>query len=184
MIFCLSSFLFFFFFNDTATTEIYTLSLHDALPICGWSGPCTVSGNQCTVSMTTSTTVAASFSLDTPPPTGTIAINNGAAATSTASVTLNLTCSDGTGSGCSQMQFSNDNVTWSAWQTVSATASWTLTAGDGTKTVYAKFKDVAGNISSLTTGTILLDSVAPTGTVAINNGAAATSAASVTLNLT
>ena len=31
-------FLFFcFFFNDTATTEIYTLSLHDALPI--FSGP-------------------------------------------------------------------------------------------------------------------------------------------------
>src|SRR2546422_4397174 len=25
---------FIFFFNDTATTEIYTLSLHDALPIC------------------------------------------------------------------------------------------------------------------------------------------------------
>src|SRR2546426_10028601 len=30
---CHLSFLF-FFFNDTATTEIYTLSLHDALPIC------------------------------------------------------------------------------------------------------------------------------------------------------
>src|SRR2546426_8598751 len=29
----LCSSLFFFFFNDTATTEIYTLSLHDALPI-------------------------------------------------------------------------------------------------------------------------------------------------------
>src|SRR3712207_7534303 len=28
----------FFFFNDTATTEIYTLSLHDALPICGVGG--------------------------------------------------------------------------------------------------------------------------------------------------
>src|SRR5437764_6422578 len=27
-------FILFFFFNDTATTEIYTLSLHDALPIC------------------------------------------------------------------------------------------------------------------------------------------------------
>ena len=27
-----------FFFNDTATTEIYTLSLHDALPIYGWFG--------------------------------------------------------------------------------------------------------------------------------------------------
>src|ERR1041385_9577349 len=42
--------LFFFFFNDTATTEIYTLSLHDALPICAsgavpreercWPGSC------------------------------------------------------------------------------------------------------------------------------------------------
>src|SRR2546425_5191479 len=30
----LSIFPSFFFFNDTATTEIYTLSLHDALPIC------------------------------------------------------------------------------------------------------------------------------------------------------
>src|SRR5258708_18997163 len=29
----------FFFFNDTATTEIYTLSLHDALPISSWSHP-------------------------------------------------------------------------------------------------------------------------------------------------
>src|SRR6266487_6652081 len=53
MLFCTSSsvFLFFsfFFFNDTATTEIYTLSLHDALPIfrcgarcgCAYSKPST-----------------------------------------------------------------------------------------------------------------------------------------------
>src|SRR6266480_8057568 len=33
----MSSF-FFFFCNDTATTEIYTLSLHDALPICVRAG--------------------------------------------------------------------------------------------------------------------------------------------------
>src|ERR1039457_7716459 len=31
---CGSACLRLFFFNDTATTEIYTLSLHDALPIC------------------------------------------------------------------------------------------------------------------------------------------------------
>src|SRR2546425_10115968 len=31
---CSRRMLLFFFFNDTATTEIYTLSLHDALPIC------------------------------------------------------------------------------------------------------------------------------------------------------
>ena len=36
------SFLFFFFFNDTATTEIYTLSLHDALPISKQVGSGTV----------------------------------------------------------------------------------------------------------------------------------------------
>src|SRR5436190_7548160 len=39
----LSSSVFFFFFNDPATTEIYTLSLHDALPIfaarAGATGP-------------------------------------------------------------------------------------------------------------------------------------------------
>src|SRR2546425_11942874 len=45
----------FFFFNDTATTEIYTLSLHDALPIWGsprrhrsgptaWGGTCRAGG--------------------------------------------------------------------------------------------------------------------------------------------
>src|SRR5256885_7252091 len=33
-----TSFYFFFFFNDTATTEIYTLSLHDALPISDVNG--------------------------------------------------------------------------------------------------------------------------------------------------
>src|SRR5215813_15633974 len=35
---------FFFFFNDTATTEIYTLSLHDALPIS--PVPCSTAGSR------------------------------------------------------------------------------------------------------------------------------------------
>src|SRR2546429_4239773 len=37
--------LFFFFFNDTATTEIYTLSLHDALPI--YRGLPRIDGRRC-----------------------------------------------------------------------------------------------------------------------------------------
>src|SRR4051812_49661181 len=37
---------FFFFFNDTATTEIYTLSLHDALPICRQHVGATAQGEQ------------------------------------------------------------------------------------------------------------------------------------------
>src|SRR6266404_7780761 len=45
------SLLYFFFFNDTATPEIYTLSLHDALPISTWPdfpsfAPCTPQGGQ------------------------------------------------------------------------------------------------------------------------------------------
>src|SRR2546428_7804611 len=42
--------LFFFFFNDTATTEIYTLSLHDALPISNRLKP---SGHTCVSPWTT-----------------------------------------------------------------------------------------------------------------------------------
>src|SRR5256885_9891752 len=37
---CSSALISFFFFNDTATTEIYTLSLHDALPISQMSRDC------------------------------------------------------------------------------------------------------------------------------------------------
>src|SRR6476620_10650631 len=51
---------FFFFFNDTATTEIYTLSLHDALPVCVYGlityaverWPSTWSGPSCASSST------------------------------------------------------------------------------------------------------------------------------------
>src|SRR5260370_32575270 len=47
----------YFFFNDTATTEIYTLSLHDALPICP-SG--TVDFTKVTISWRTSSDAARS----------------------------------------------------------------------------------------------------------------------------
>src|SRR6266849_10394353 len=38
---------FFFFFNDPATTEIYTLSLHDALPICMPAPPIAAASPAC-----------------------------------------------------------------------------------------------------------------------------------------
>src|SRR3989442_7966057 len=43
---------FFFFFNDTATTEIYTLSLHDALPISGGTRRISTSLRGTTTSLT------------------------------------------------------------------------------------------------------------------------------------
>src|SRR5437868_12437563 len=46
-------FLLFFFLNDTATTEIYTLSLHDALPISGCSSSSRSSASSPLVAMPT-----------------------------------------------------------------------------------------------------------------------------------
>src|SRR5215510_15337410 len=53
----------FFFFNDTATTEIYTLSLHDALPI---SGPSTAPpSSRIKASMPSPSPAPASFAIST-----------------------------------------------------------------------------------------------------------------------
>src|SRR2546428_15035 len=54
-----------FFFNDTATTEIYTLSLHDALPIFGATA---------TSGTVSSGAASATFSLPGGTPTGTYTI--------------------------------------------------------------------------------------------------------------
>lgn len=49
------------------------------------------------------------------------------------------------GTGNVQMSFSNDEVFWSAWEPVAGTKTWNLLEGNGTKTVYMKLKDAAGN---------------------------------------
>ena len=100
---------------------------------------------------------------DTTPPTGTIKINNDDQYTNSTSVTLTLSATD-TGSGMgggAQMQFSNDNVTYSTPEAYNTTRSWTLTSDDGTKTVYVKYKDVADNWSNPISDTIILDTTAP-----------------------
>ena len=92
------------------------------------------------------------YTLDTTPPTGTIVIDSGAAFTNSTTVTLTLTCNDE--NGCSQMQFSNDNITYSAPEPFASTKVWTLSPGSGVKTVYIKFKDAAGVWSDPFTDTI------------------------------
>jgi len=108
------------------------------------------------------------YTIDTTLPTGTITINGGAASTNSTSVTLTLSCSDAY--GCSQMQFSNDDVTYSTPGAYAATKAWTLTSGDGIRTVYVKFKDTAGNCSAAFSDTILLDTSAPTTTASPAGG--------------
>jgi hypothetical protein len=85
------------------------------------------------------------YSPDTYPPTGSIAINGGAACTKTIDVTLSLSATDP--SGLTWMQFSNDDTSWSAPEPYAETIPWVLSDGYGTKTVYVKFEDGAGNWS-------------------------------------
>ncbi len=65
--------------------------------------------------------------------------------------------------GVAQMNVSNSNsFSESNWQTFQGSLSWTLTEGDGPKTVYIKLKDGSGNSSTNTgTGFISLDTTPP-----------------------
>lgn len=99
---------------------------------------------------------------DITPPAGTIKINNDDQYTRFTAVTLSLSAQDNSGgSGISQMQFSNDNSAWSAAEPYAVSKSWALPAGEGTKTVYVRYKDAAGNWSSCFSDTILLDTTPP-----------------------
>ncbi len=83
-------------------------------------------------------------SADVTPPTGTVVINGGSGTTPSRAVTLTLSASD-SGSSVAGMRFSNDGSSWSSEVAYATTHQWTLTAGDGTKTVYANFRDASGN---------------------------------------
>ncbi len=61
---------------------------------------------------------------------------------------------------------------------------YTLSIGDGKKTVYATLKDQAGKPSKRLKARITLDTIAPIGTLIINSGKATTTTAQVQLKLT
>ncbi len=117
--------------------------------------------------------------------TGSVSINSGANYTTTRQVTLSLSATDALPStSIAYVIISNDPLfTGSSWVPYATQKAWWLAAGDGNKTVYVKFKDTSGNISGVYSDGIILDSVAPTGSVLINNGISATSNRQVILSL-
>jgi len=129
-----------------------------------------------------SATTSAVITLDTVAPTGSIVISDSATYATSTSISLTLSASDGTG-GVAQMSFSNDNSSWSAWESYATSKAWTLSTGDGSKTVYARFKDNAGNVSTAVSSTLTLDTIAPTGSIVIAGGALYTNSTSVNLTL-
>ena len=96
--------------------------------------------------------------IDKSTPTGSVTINDGASSTRSRSATLTLSAADPSagGSGVTQMRISNtqSGLSSAPWEAYSTTKAWTLSSGQGTKTVYVRYRDGAGNLSALATDTI------------------------------
>ena len=97
------------------------------------------------------------FTVEQTAPTGSVSINSGAAYATSASVTLDLSSATDPGAQASGVDkvmasedpdFINASLGDTTWQNYLASYPFTLSSGDATKTVYVKFKDAAGNISS------------------------------------
>ncbi len=103
-----------------------------------------------------------SFTVDTKGPTGYIIINNQDAVTNSVYVNLALGSSDVT-TGVQAMVISNDGVFDNEqWEPFKAKKeNWMLTPISGTRKVYVKFKDMAGNESEIFSDTIELIIIAP-----------------------
>jgi len=120
--------------------------------------------------------------IDTTSPSGSITINEGAAFTPERRVSLALPASDAY--RVASMMVSEDPVfAGAAWQDFCATVQWELSAGDGLKTVYARFRDANGWESGPVNASITLDTLPPSGTIDINGGAEFTRTGTVRLTL-
>jgi ELWxxDGT repeat protein len=95
-------------------------------------------------------------------PNGLIQINSNSLYTNNPQVILNLSCDDGPGIGCWQVDLSTDgNFNIEKAVSFTSTMPYTLPAGDGVKTIYARFRDAANNWSMLYSSSITLDTTKP-----------------------
>jgi len=107
--------------------------------------------------------------MDKTSPVGSVIINDNLNYTTSNNLTLTFSTIDTT-SGVVQMCLSDDGVfDTEPWETFVPTKSWTLSAVEGLKTIYAQFKDGAGLISSTYSDDIILDQTTPSGSIIINN---------------
>ena len=121
---------------------------------------------------------------DTTGPVGGLKINGDLLYTNKAEITVDPSASDAL-SQVTEMCISNDSAECSSWETYSASPKlWQLSAGDGQKTVYIRYKDAGGNLSDSYSGTVIFDTVAPEGSVIVNEGVNYTNTGSVALSLT
>lgn len=60
-----------------------------------------------------------------------------------------------------EMRFSDDGSTWGSWEPFAGSKNWSLSSGDGQKTVYAQFRNTV-HMTTTISDTIILDTTAPT----------------------
>ncbi len=121
---------------------------------------------------------------DNQPPTSlSISINNGDEYTNSTSVVLSLNVED-SGSGVYQMAFSGNGAAWTDWELYNTSKSYTLSSVEGSKTVYFRVKDEAGNIAPYVFDSIILDTMPPTVISIILSDPSPTKAGTVTFTIT
>jgi len=98
---------------------------------------------------------------DTVPPSVALRIQGGSASISSPNVTLTIVAQDAL-SGVDAMAFSSDGTTWQGWLPPVPTMLWTFPTGDGTKQLWIRVRDRAGNVSAVAQASTVLDTVAPT----------------------
>lgn len=96
------------------------------------------------------------FAFDDVAPAGTISINAGAASTDDPNVTVTINVTDDSPVVTQSFSFNNTSWLMPLDAPLTSTKSLALPAGDGTKVVYAKFKDESGNTRTVS-DTIVLD---------------------------
>jgi prepilin-type N-terminal cleavage/methylation domain-containing protein len=157
--------------TDTASVSLSSLVAGDGI---GWTTTTTAVGattttttrptTTSTTAPTTTTTAAAGACVgDTAGPTGSLAILAGSGSlsgfTSSSTVTVSLAASD----ACAPitMAFSNDGASFSTPMPFVTSGVWTLNAGDGTRTMWVRYTDGAGNTSAAS-ASVIVDGTKPT----------------------
>lgn len=88
-------------------------------------------------------------------PTGSITINDGAETTTKSNVTLTISAIDFKGT-VQDMQLSKDNKHWYNWEPYVTKRTSVLINGPGKNTIYIRFRDGSGNVSTVYEDSILL----------------------------
>lgn len=123
----------------------------------------------------------ASIMLDTTPPNGTLTISNGTQFTTSKQVMLQLGATDK--NGVTGAIISEDKTFTGLMPVVFGPQEFfTLSQGDGTKTVYVRYFDTIGNFADYS-ASIVLDTTPPSGTVKINSNMAVTLTRMVNLTI-